>query len=171
MTIENNNLDIHIRASVLEDIDRFNEIETACFPSNFRYGPSILLSLIKTSLENMALTAQFKESIVGFIIGEIDYIHEKLGRIITIQVDPPFQRKNIGHRLLTSIEKQFTIYGVDSIELHVHYQNEKAISFYKNHGYEYKMHLKDYYSRKEHALLMQKAQVHSKKEIKFRSNF
>jgi ribosomal-protein-alanine N-acetyltransferase len=104
----------------------------------------------------MALTAQLNDSIVGFIIGEIDSTNDKLGRIITIQVDPLFQRKSIGHHLLTSIEKQFMICGVDSIELHVHFQNESAISFYQKHGYDVLKQLKNYYSRKEHALLIQK---------------
>jgi ribosomal protein S18 acetylase RimI-like enzyme len=164
-------MDIHIRPSVLEDINRFNEIESACFPSEYRYGSSILLSLIETAMENMALTAQFNDSIVGFIIGEIDYEQGKLGRIITIQVDPLFQRKSIGHQLLSFIEKQFFIYGANSIELHVHFLNEKAISFYKNHGYECKKQLKDYYSRQEHAILMQKIRLHDKKEKEFSSNF
>ncbi|MFX0182628.1 MAG: GNAT family N-acetyltransferase [Candidatus Hodarchaeota archaeon] len=160
----NSNLNLHIRRSTLKDVDRFNEIETACFPSKYRYGPSILLSLITTTIENMALTAQLNDSIVGFTIGEIDSTNRKLGRIITIQVDPPFQRKNIGHHLLTSIEKQFMIYGVDSIELHVHFQNELAISFYKRHGYEFKKQLKNYYSRQEHAILMHKIQVYDKED-------
>jgi len=150
------NLNLNIRRSALKDVDRFNEIETACFPSKYRYGPSILLSLITTTIENMALTAQLNDSIVGFIIGEIDSTNDKLGRIITIQVDPLFQRKSIGHHLLTSIEKQFMICGVDSIELHVHFQNESAISFYQKHGYDVLKQLKNYYSRKEHALLIQK---------------
>ncbi|MFX0172535.1 MAG: GNAT family N-acetyltransferase [Candidatus Hodarchaeota archaeon] len=171
MTIKNCNLDIHIRPSVVKDIDKFNEIETACFSLKYRYGPSILLSLIETAMENMALTAQYNDSIVGFIIGEIDYEQGKLGRIITIQVDPLFQRKSIGHQLLSSIENQFIICGADSIELHVHFQNETAISFYKNHGYECKKQLKDYYSRQEHALLMQKKKLHDKKEKENPGNF
>lgn len=146
-----------IRPSLIEDVDRFNEIEIACFSARFRYGPSTLVGLISTSQENTALTAVIEDNVVGFIIGEIDNNNELLGRITTIQVDPNFQRKRIGSSLLISLESQFiTTYQLNSVELQVHYQNVSAISFYRFHGYYVMKELRNYYSRKEHALLMKK---------------
>ncbi len=152
-------LKIEIRQSKTSDVREINELERLVFSSKMRYGPSLIVAIINTSLSHLALTAELKHQnkIVGFIAGEIDEKIENLGRIITIEVDPAFQHHQIGRQLLQVIEKNFiTHYSIEKLELQVHFENEKAIAFYRKHGFSEVKKLKNYYSRKEHAILMQK---------------
>ncbi|PWI48296.1 hypothetical protein CEE45_07520 [Candidatus Heimdallarchaeota archaeon B3_Heim] len=125
-----------------------------------RYGPSLIVRIINTSSPHLALTAVLKpqNKIVGFIVGEYEDKKELLGRIVTIEVDPRYQQHQIGQRLLQAFEQNFVDhYSVQTLELQVHFENHKAINFYRKHGYTEVKKLKNYYSRKEHAILMQKS--------------
>ncbi|UCG90603.1 MAG: GNAT family N-acetyltransferase [Candidatus Heimdallarchaeota archaeon] len=153
-------LRIRIRTGTIEDADRFNEIERACFPSKLRYGPSILVNLVSMVSNYTVLTVQLVKNskIIAFAVGEQDDDDKTLGRIITIQVDPPYQGRQIGSKLLVELEKKLiSEYKVEKFELQVHYKNEKAIGFYqKKHTYEIRKRIRNYYERGEHAFLMVK---------------
>ena len=70
-----------------------------------------------------------EKKVVGFVAGEIGRRKKNLGRIITIEIDPAFQHRHIGTKLLQKIEKNMReIYKISKIELQVHYLNQKAIS-------------------------------------------
>ncbi len=125
-----------------------------------RYGPSLIVRIINTSSPHLALTAVLKpqNKIIGFIAGEYEDKKELLGRIVTIEVDPRYQQHQIGQRLLQAFEQNLVDhYSVQTLELQVHFENHKAINFYRKHGYTEVKKLKNYYSRKEHAILMQKS--------------
>ena len=125
-----------------------------------RYGPSLIIAIINTSSPHLALTAVLKhqKKIVGFIAGEYEDSPKLLGRIVTIEVDPQYQHHKIGQRLLQSFEQNLVNhYSIQTLELQVHFENHKAINFYRKHGYTEVKKLKNYYSRKEHAILMQKS--------------
>lgn len=152
-------MEIRIKIGSIEDAERLDEIEKACFPSELRYGPSILVAILTMQPNFTVLTVQLVESlkIIGFAVGEHDEDDETLSRIITIQIDPPYQRRQIGGKLLTELElKLDNEHKVHKYELQVHYKNEKAINFYKKQGYKIKKKLQNYYKRKEHAFLMEK---------------
>ncbi|MFX1282840.1 MAG: GNAT family N-acetyltransferase [Promethearchaeota archaeon] len=107
----------------------------------------------------IVLTVQLvkDKKIIAFAVGEQDDDDKTLGRIITIQVDPPYQGKQIGSKLLLKLEKSLQLnYEVKKSELQVHYKNERAIEFYRKHNYYVKKRLQNYYDRKEHAFLMVK---------------
>jgi ribosomal protein S18 acetylase RimI-like enzyme len=153
-------LKIKIRAATVDDADRLNEIEQACFSSELRYGPSVLAILLSMTPIYTILVVHLvgNPKIIAFAIGEQDDTDEFLGRIVTIQVDPSFWRKGIGEILLLQLEvKLCKKHGVERIELQVHYKNERAIRFYQNNGYQIVRLIKNYYSRKEHAYLMKKS--------------
>lgn len=144
---------------MLEDADRFNEIERACFPRNLRYGPSILVALLTMTSNYTVLAAQlFEQSkIIAFAVGEQDDNDLTLGRIITILVDPDYQGRKIGGKLLVELEKKLRKdYNVEKFELQVHFKNENGIKFYEKQGYKIKKRLRNYYDRKQHAFLMEK---------------
>lgn len=148
-----------IRTGTIEDAERLNEIEKACFPIELRYGPTIIVALLTMTPNYIFLTVQLtpKSKIIAFAVGEQDDFEKFVGRIISIQVDPPYQGRNIGSRLLAELETRLQEeHGVKCFELQVHYQNEIAIKFYQKHGYNIKKQLKNYYKREEHAYLMEK---------------
>ena len=148
-----------IRISEIEDAKSIYEIEKTVFSPVLQYGYAIIVGLITTSLTHLALTAYLNDSkqVVGFIAGEIDEINDQLGRLITIEVDPKFQTHHIGTNLLLQFEKNIkTHYSVQKIELQVHSSNKIAISFYEKHNYKIVKKLRNYYARKEDAVLMRK---------------
>jgi len=151
--------DIGIRTSKIEDVEAIFEIEKTVFSSQLQYGYSIILGLITTSLPHLALTAYLKVSkkIIGFIAGEIDENDNGIGRLITIEIDPKLQSHQIGSKLLTTFEENILQhYSVKEINLQVHSLNKVAISFYEKHNYQKIKELRNYYARREHAILMKK---------------
>lgn len=152
-------IEIRICAGKIEDADRLNMIEKACFPSEIRYGPSVLAVLLSMTPIYTVLTVRIAENseIIAFAIGEQGDNDESLGRIISIQVDPSFWRKSIGKRLLLELETKLQEeHGIINFELQVHYKNERAIRFYQKNGYKIVRLLRNYYERNEHAHLMEK---------------
>ncbi|MFX0205418.1 MAG: GNAT family N-acetyltransferase [Candidatus Hodarchaeota archaeon] len=148
-----------IRAGIIEDADRLNEIEQACFSSELRYGPSVLAILLSMTPIYTVLTVRFADNpkIIAFAIGEQDDTDQFLGRIVTIQVDPSFWSKGIGKKLLLKLEEDLhKKHGIERFELQVHHKNERAITFYQNNGYKVARLIKNYYERKEHAYSMEK---------------
>ena len=156
----NNEIEVKIRVSELNDVDAINELEKAVFSPKLRYGPSIIVALITTSQPHLTLTAYLKKTntIIGFIAGECDQSKNSFGRLITIEIDPKYQNRHIGSQLLERIEKNMLeYYSIHKIELQVHSLNQTAITFYSKHGYIKIKELKNYYTRGEHALLMTKS--------------
>ncbi|MFX0085935.1 MAG: GNAT family N-acetyltransferase [Candidatus Hodarchaeota archaeon] len=151
---------IEIRTSNPSDVDTITDMEKQCFETYLQYGPSILFNLLNSG-KYVSLTAgmihEKQFSVIGSAVGEKDQNKKELGRIVLIIVDPRYQRKKIGTKLLSALEeKMIAFYGIKSFELQVHYKNEAAICFYQKNGYKIDKQLNNYYNRKEHAFLMQK---------------
>lgn len=51
-------------------------------------------------------------------------------------IDPFYQRQGIGEMLLDELEAQVLAAGFPSVKLESHADNEKALSFFRKHGYE-----------------------------------
>ena len=146
-----------IRKSMMEDIDRFIEIEKKCFSPKFRYEYSILFSLLYMYPKYISYSASLDETVVGYISAEFDENDPAILRIVTIAVDPEVQRKNVGTKLFqTLIETSKDTYKISRAELHVYSKNQPAIDFYKAQGFEIKKEIKNYYFRRAHAFLMGK---------------
>ncbi|WP_455143549.1 GNAT family N-acetyltransferase [Candidatus Hodarchaeum mangrovi] len=149
--------EVVIRKSIMEDIDRFIEIEKKCFSPKFRYEYSILFSLLYMYPKFITYSACLNEKVIGYISGELDEIDQSIFKIVTIAVEPEFQRKNIATQLLqTLIETIKKTYKISRVELHVYSKNQPAIDFYSSHGFKIQKEIKNYYFRRAHALLMGK---------------
>ena len=96
------NSNINIRLATSEDAKKLNEIEKACFSQKLRYGPSILASLLSMTTSYITLAVELSNYLCGFAIGEQDEKKKSLGRIVTIQIDPFYQRRRLGSKLLGS---------------------------------------------------------------------
>lgn len=69
----------------------------------------------------------------------------KLGRLYNIVLDPGFQGKGFGSRLLTECEIEAARRGCEEISLEVRTDNTTAIAFYRKYGYQDSAVLDDYY--------------------------
>lgn len=91
--------------------------------------------------------------IVGFIVVSMIY---ETAEIIDTAVMDEYQRKGIGSELLVSVNSECLDKGCSSIMLEVRSSNEKAILFYKKHGFKKVMVRQDYYTDREEAIIMEK---------------
>ena len=91
------------------------------------------------------------KKVLGFVVFSIMY--EK-AEIIDIAVADGFQRQNIGSQLLDAAINESNAKKCESITLEVRVGNQKAISFYKKHGFREISMRKSYYHDDEDALVM-----------------
>lgn len=93
------------------------------------------------------------KTVEGFVIFSI--LYEK-AEIIDIVVKDDCQRQNIGSQLLTSVINECATKKCTDLTLEVRSGNQKAISFYKKHGFREISMRKSYYYDGEDALVMVK---------------
>jgi len=79
------------------------------------------------------LVAEAAERVVGTAVGSWD---GRRSWVFRVAVDPAFQRKGIGRRLMSEMEGRLTALGARSAGLLVAQGNEPAIRFYQSLGYE-----------------------------------
>lgn len=102
------------------------------------------------------LVYEKEKKVLGFVVFSIMY--EK-AEIIDIAVADGSQRQNIGSQLLSAAITESNEKKCDSITLEVRSSNQKAISFYKKHGFREISMRKSYYYDGEDALVMIKMVV------------
>jgi ribosomal-protein-alanine acetyltransferase len=142
-----------IRAARIADLDRMLEIETAGFESDrfvkrqFRY----LLTKARATL----LIAESGGKIAGFAI-MLWRKNSRSGRLYNIVIDPAFRGAGIGRRLLDACHRETRARDLTRINLEVRADNDRAITFYRNHGFRVRKTVRGYYSDGAAALKMTK---------------
>lgn len=141
-----------------EDFDRLMEIDHACFVEGIAY-PEEEMQYFLTRPSAITLIAADGQQIEGFVIADRFRsrrgVHA-MGRIITIDVAPEAQEAGVGTLLLSSVEKRLREAECDYVSLEVAVDNEKAMRFYKKHGYSVLKVLPRYYLNSVDGLLMGK---------------
>ncbi|MGF3584375.1 MAG: GNAT family N-acetyltransferase [Thermoplasmatota archaeon] len=132
-----------IRIAKNRDIERIVEIEKKCFKNNLGYSEKQLLYLIKKA--NSTCLVETKNNILrGFII--ILYRKgTKVAGVETVDVDPAFQKQNIGLKLLKAAEKDMKKHGIKKARLEVSTKNTPAIRLYEKAGFKKVGAIKNYY--------------------------
>jgi len=137
--------EINTRVCSKNDIDQVLEIENECF--EYPYPEYVFKDYLGSKL---FLVAVNEERVLGYIISDI---RENEGVVISIAVDPAFQRKGIGKRL---IRKTIDNLCTEYIVLTVRVSNNKAQQFYENLGFKRFYLINNYYSNDEDAIVMGK---------------
>ena len=130
-----------------EDIERLNELETACFTEQFRWTKEDLIESLKTGDVWLLRT---DEKIVGYILVEL---RRKRGHVISVGVDPTCQRKGYGKALMDEAKAFYTKFGVKDMRLEVHQDNPAQMLYFKL-GYRVTNVRKDYYADGSSAVIM-----------------
>ena len=133
-----------IKIGKISDLDRVFEIEQKCFPGKIGYSKIQLKSLI-LHLDSTFLIGKQEGNIQAFII-VIYKPGSSIGRIETIDVDPNFQNRGIGLKLLKAAEKKMKLKGILYSQLEVSEGNKVAQELYKKAGYHITENIKDYYT-------------------------
>ncbi len=144
------------------DFNRLLEIDQACFVQGIAYDEDEMryyLSMPST----VTIVAEEAGTGLGVIQGFIiaDRLRPRrasrfMGRIITIDVIPEDQHNGTGTRLLTRGEEDLKQAGCDHVVLEVAVDNERALRFYKKHGYSVLKILPKYYLDSIDGLMMGK---------------
>ena len=148
---------LSIRPNRPEDFDQLWRIDQACFVPGIAYSRRELTWYMRRSRAFTLVGEQARDGaheIAGFIVAESDASGP--GHILTIDVDPRFQRAQVGHRLLAAAEERLLKEGCRSVLLEVAVDNQPAISFYKKHGYAIIETIPRYYMNSLDALVMGK---------------
>jgi ribosomal protein S18 acetylase RimI-like enzyme len=132
-----------IRTANPDDFERIFALENLCFPKEHAYTRRQLRYLV-TKANSTVLVETAGSLIRGFII--ILYRRgTTVAGIETINVDPAFQKKGIGQRLLSASEEYLRKRKICKIRLEVSITNQSAISLYEHLGFRKITLLKQYY--------------------------
>jgi len=134
---------INIRTANPDDFERIVELENFCFPKEYAYSRRQLRYLL-TKANSTVLVETAGSLIRGFII--ILYRRgTTVAGVETINVDPTFQKRGIGQRLLSAAENHLRKRKIRKIRLEVSITNQAAIALYEHAGFKKIALLKNYY--------------------------
>jgi len=137
-----------IREITSDDLGRIIELERKCFNEYVAYNPKQLKYLITTA-NSSCLAETIQETIRGFVI-VLYKKGTKVAGIETLNVDPVFQGKGIGKKLLKAAEKIIHSNEIKKIRLEVSVGNDSAVKLYEKSGFRKVKILKNYYHYKQY---------------------
>lgn len=137
---------MEIRNLRLEDLDRVLEISQKSLPQPWPR------SEFEKYIEG-AFVAEENGKIIGFIIGKIS---EDIGQIKLIAVDPSYQEKGIGRKLVEHLLNYLKENRARRVLARSRTKNKAGINFLKNSGFKIIETIEKYYPNGENAYLMKK---------------
>lgn len=138
------------------DIEVVHRIDRRCFPSPW------LQSAYQTELSNRSasyMVARIGQELVGY--GGVWVIMDE-GHITTLAVDPEYQGRKIGERLLIALMEEAILQGAHRATLEVREGNRAAQNLYRKYNFYNAAVRKNYYTDNgENALVMWANDVHT----------
>ncbi|HEY2497999.1 MAG TPA: N-acetyltransferase [Candidatus Angelobacter sp.] len=149
---------IQVRKYQRADFSRLVEIDQSCFVEGIAYAEEEMHYFLNMPTA-ISLVGLQEEQIMGFIIADRfrpRRAFRSVGKIITIDVAPQAQHSGLGTLLMSSAEAGLKESGCDYVSLEVAVDNDRALRFYKKHGYSVLKVLPRYYLDSIDGLLMGK---------------
>lgn len=91
-------------------------------------------------------------TLMGYVIGLMRGFRMPSGRIYKITVNPDFQGRGLGSRLLLAMEQEFRRLGMSRCCAEVRVSNQASQQLFTRHGYRFEKRLPRYYDDGEDAL-------------------
>ena len=146
-------LPIEIERATWRDVRALVKLDRRCFRPIDAYAWYEFLNLcVWPGL--ITLKAIHEDRIVGFIAGD-PRRHEGHTIIVTIAVDPDYQRRGIGERLMREVEAR-SLHSVPRLQLMVRKSNLPALYLYRKLNYTIVETWPRYYEDGEDAYVMEK---------------
>ena len=82
---------------------------------------------------NLFLIGKIKENIIAVVMGGFD---GRRGYVNHLAVDPIYQKKGYGKKLIDDLISEFRRIGVHKIHLFIEKQNQAVVDFYSNLGWQ-----------------------------------
>ena len=143
-----------IRHAVRDDFETLLEIDEASFPGGVAYDADELAYFMNRAGAETILVEE-DGTIIAFLIMEV-HRNRRTATIVTVDVREDSRRKGYGTQLLMRAEEILGDYGIELYDLQVDVSNNKAIRFYKKHGFSVVRTLPHYYANGHDAYLMVK---------------
>lgn len=138
------------------DIEAIHRIDARCYPSPW------LITTYETELNNRSacyLVARLEGTVVGYG-GEWVIMDE--AHITTLAVDPDYQRRYIGERLLLALMEEAIWRGASHTTLEVRESNRVAQNLYQKYGFRAAAVRKNYYTDNgENAIVMWATEINT----------
>jgi ribosomal-protein-alanine N-acetyltransferase len=141
---------MELQPATIRDLTALRKLEKACFEKDA--WPVLDLIAVLTWPEVIRIKAMDEGKMVGFVAGE-PRSSKKEFWIAMVAVDPRYQRRGIGRKLLRACEQQAKLH---QLKLAVRISNQAAISLYEQEGYRTLDIWKGYYVDGEDGLVMGK---------------
>ncbi|MCQ2815173.1 MAG: ribosomal protein S18-alanine N-acetyltransferase [Bacilli bacterium] len=146
-------LNIEVRPMTITDMPSVMEIENLCF--KHPWGEQDILYELNENPVSHVWVIELSQNGQKAICGFCDYWETfDSATICQIAVHPKIQRHQLGNAMMDEIINDCYIKKIKNITLEVRASNEKAINFYKRHGFCTEIVKKSYYSDGEDALYM-----------------
>ncbi|MBS3782131.1 MAG: GNAT family N-acetyltransferase [Candidatus Thermoplasmatota archaeon] len=133
-----------IRRFKKEDLEKVRNIADISLKEE--YNTELFLT-IKEMWNDGFQVYEISGEIRGFICGMI--IDPETVRVLMLAVHPLFRNRGIGSRLLQRFVEISSSIGIKKIVLEVRVSSKRAISFYRNRGFQITDRLKDFYTNGE----------------------
>ena len=141
---------MELQTATIRDLGALRRLEKACFEKDA--WPVLELIAVLTWPDVIRIKAVDDDVMIGFVAGEPRSSKREFW-IATLAVDPHYQRRGIGRRLLRACEEQAKVH---QLKLTVRISNQAAISLYEKEGYRMLDIWKGYYVDGEDGLVMGK---------------
>lgn len=150
------NLFINVRDAQEADLQTIMQIERLCFQSGFWKEENVLYEMKENPVAHFWVIELSIDNEDGYrVVGFSDYWETfDSATICQIAIHPYLQHKQLGSALMDAIYNDCRTKGIQFITLEVRVSNEKAIKFYKKHGFQVETTKPHYYDNGEDAYYM-----------------
>jgi ribosomal protein S18 acetylase RimI-like enzyme len=132
-----------VRTATVKDLDAFVRLEKAGFTSD-QFDREQLRYLLDEANATGLIIEQAGQSCGAAIMAWRK--NSQVGRLYSIVIDPIFQGRGLGRKLLQACEDMALARGCEHLSLEVRADNRRAIIMYRHHGYQMTQLLPGYYA-------------------------
>ena len=149
-------MDIFLRPMVLEDLQRFNNINLDRWTE--MYTTSFYTTYLVRDPDLCIVAESTSGALAGYLLAKVEGRGKEWhSHISAVSVSPEFRRLGVAKLLLDHFEKvSEDVHFCHFADLYVRVTNEVAIEMYKKRGYEVFRTVKGYYSGEEDAYDMRR---------------
>ncbi len=141
------------------DLEKVISINRVCLPEN--YSSYFFMDLYERYPATF-IVAEQENKVVGYVMCRIERGFSnfgflgipKKGHVVSIAVLPEYQRKGVGHALMTEAMKNMRVYKATEFYLEVRVSNAAAVGMYKRLGLQIVRTNHGYYADGEDAYVM-----------------
>jgi ribosomal-protein-alanine N-acetyltransferase len=126
---------IVLRSYRASDLDAIVQMDEACFAEPFQFSHDTMRRFAEARRARVVI-AEAACDMAGFGIVHVERAGaERVGYMVTLDVDERFRRQGVGQLLIEEMERQAAKAKCAALWLHVFEGNEAAIRFYERAGY------------------------------------